>query len=72
MVTENDQQDTLLSSYKNQFRKMDDQFQKLVVADLSSNCELNDIESEVTFLRERKQYLSEVLDLKETLNQTRL
>ena len=45
MVTENDQQDTLLSSYKNQFRKMDDQFQKLVVADLASNCELNDIES---------------------------
>ena len=26
MVTENDKQDTLLSSYKNEYRKMDDQF----------------------------------------------
>ena len=51
---------------------MDDQFQKITEADLTSNCELNEIEAEIMYLRERKEYLSEILTLKETMNQTKL
>lgn len=43
---------------------MEDQYEKIVHAELTSNCELNDIEAEIVYLRERKDYLSEALNLK--------
>jgi hypothetical protein len=41
-------------------------------AELTSATELNDIETEIIYLRERKEYLSEALNLKEAINQTKL
>lgn len=35
-------------------------------------CELQSIEKEIQYLRGRKDYLNEALNLKDTLNQTRL
>ena len=72
MINENDKQDTTMTGFKNEYRRMEDQYDKIVIAELTSSCELNEIESEITFLRERKDYLSEVLNLKETLNQTKI
>lgn len=51
---------------------MQDQYQKIVNAELTSTIDLNEIETEIVYLRERKEYLSEVLNLKEALNQTKL
>lgn len=64
LINDNDKQDTTLSGFKNEQRKMSEQFEKMVSSDLTSNCELNDIEAEVMYLRERKDYLSEALNLK--------
>ena len=72
LVTNNDKQDTLLSNYRNEFRRVQEQYEKIEQADHSAAIELNDIESEVVYLRERREYLSEALSLKDTLNQTKL
>lgn len=40
--------------------------------ELNSTCDLNDLETEIVHLRERKQYLSEVLNLKEAMNETKI
>lgn len=44
----------------------------MMSGELSSVCELNEIEGEVMLLRERREYLSSALDLKEALNETKL
>jgi F0F1-type ATP synthase delta subunit len=43
MTTANDQQDTLLSNCRNEYRRVRDQSEKIVSAEVTSVCELNEI-----------------------------
>lgn len=68
----NDKTDTELTNLRSDYRRMQDQYEKIQQAELASATDLNDIETEIIYLRQRKEYLSEVLNLKEAINQTRL
>ena len=55
-----------------QVRKLDDNYYKTSNEEYLLSCELQSIEKEISYLRGRKDFLHETLNLKDTLNETKL
>lgn len=57
---------------ESEIRKLDDQHQKVSNEEFMLICELQSVEKEIQYLRGRKDFLNESLNLKDTLNETKL
>ena len=68
----NEEQDRTLMTEESEVRKLENQHQKVSNEDFILICELQSVEKEIQYLRGRKYFLNESLNLKDTLNETRL
>jgi chromosome segregation ATPase len=54
LSTANDRTDTELTNFRNEYRRVQDQYEKILQGELASATDLNDIETEIVYLRQRK------------------